>query len=233
MPADAKELVRRSSLFASLSPELFEVVLARAVPRSVEEGAFFFMQGDPATHAYVLTGGRVKMHQVTTGGQQITLRILHPGQTFAGIALLHPESGYPVSAQAIEDSSALAWDTAVLRELAAQDPSLAINAMQLMHGYVTEMQDRVRELTSERVEQRIARSLLRLAAGTGRKQPEGVLIDLPLSRQDLAEMTGTTLYTVSRTLSEWERQGLLDLGRERVVIREPHGLVRIAEDLRD
>ena len=58
-----------------------------------------------------------------------------------------------------------------------------------------------------------------------------MLIDFPLSRQDLAEMCGTTLYTVSRTLSEWQAQGLVVTGRERVVVRFPHGLVRIAEDL--
>jgi CRP/FNR family transcriptional regulator, nitrogen oxide reductase regulator len=77
----------------------------------------------------------------------------------------------------------------------------------------------------------IARTLLRLARQTGRKVKEGVLLDLPISRQDLAEMTGTTLYTVSRTLSQWETQGLIRSGREKIVILFPHGLVSIAEDL--
>jgi CRP-like cAMP-binding protein len=96
---------------------------------------------------------------------------------------------------------------------------------------MTEVQDRYRELATEKVERRIARTLLRLAAQSGRRVAEGVLIDIPLTRQDIAQMTGTTLFTVSRTLSEWERQGLLSVGRERVVIREPHALVKIAEDL--
>ena len=77
----------------------------------------------------------------------------------------------------------------------------------------------------------MARTLLRLARQTGQRTDEGVLLDLPLSRQDLGEMTGTTLYTVSRIVSSWEQQGFVQTGRERIVIRDPHGLVTIAEDL--
>ena len=226
-----QELVRQSSLFKNIRPDLFVQVLSSSVPRSVEEGGFFFLQGDPATHAYVLVEGRVKMIQITPNGQQITMRILTPGQTYAGIALLNPRAGYPATAQAVENSTALAWGTAHLRELVEKDPSISLNVMSLMHGYISELQERQKALVTDRVEQRIARILLKLAAQSGRKIDEGVLIDLPITRQDIAEMSGTTLYTVSRTLNEWERSGLLEIGRERVVIREPHGLVSIADEL--
>ena len=73
--------------------------------------------------------------------------------------------------------------------------------------------------------------MLRLARQAGRKIEEGVLIDFPVSRQDIAEMTGATLHTVSRTMSAWEGQGLIESGRQRIVIRQPHGLVKIAEEL--
>ena len=226
-----QELVRQSSLFKNIRSDVFVQVLESSVPRSVEEGGFFFLQGDPATHAYVLVEGRVKMIQITPNGQQITLRILTPGQTYAGIALLNPRAGYPATAQAVENSTALAWGTAHLRELVEKDPSISLNVMSLMHGYISELQERQKALVTDRVEQRIARILLKLAAQSGRKIDEGVLIDLPITRQDIAEMSGTTLYTVSRTLNEWERSGLLEIGRERVVIREPHGLVSIADEL--
>jgi len=225
------EHVRKSSLFKEINPEAMDFALARCVSRSIENDEYFFMQGDPATHAYVLVQGRVKMVQVTPNGQQITLRIMTPGQTFGGVALLNPDSGYPASAQAAEDSAALAWSTETLRELVKKDPSISLNTMQLMHGYITELQERQSALTSERVEQRIARILLKLAAQSGKKVVEGVLIDIPLTRQDIAEMSGTTLFTVSRTLNVWERQELLSIGRERVVIKNPHGLVRIADEL--
>jgi len=226
-----QEIIRQSSLFQQATPAVLTQALALGVSRSVEEDGYFFMQGDPATHAYVLLSGRVKMLQITPNGQQITLRIMTPGQTYGGIALLNPPDGYPATAQAVENSTALAWNTAQLRELAGKEPSISMNTMQLMHGYITELQERQQALVSERVEQRIARILLKLAAQSGKKVDEGGLIDMPLTRQDVAEMSGTTLFSVSRTLNEWERNGLLKIGRERVVIREPHGLVRIADDL--
>ena len=233
MNKEIQEIVHRSSLFRDASPAAFVQVLATGVSRSVEEDGYFFMQGDPASHAYVLLSGRVKMIQITPNGQQITLRIMTPGQTYGGIALLNPESGYPATAQAVENSTAMAWSTAQLRELVVREPSISLNTMQLMHGYITELQERQQALVSERVEQRIARVLLKLAAQSGKKVEEGVLIDMPLTRQDVAEMSGTTLFTVSRTLNEWERSGLLKIGREKVIIREPHGLVRLADDLTD
>lgn len=225
------EIVRQSGLFRNVSPAALEQAMALGILRSMEGGGFYFLQGDPATHAYVLVSGRVKMVQITPNGQQITLRIMTPGQTFGGIAMLNPQTGYPATAQAVENSTAMAWDTSRLRQLAAKEPSISLNTMELMHGYILELQERQKALVTERVEQRIARILLKLATESGKKIEEGVLIDMRLTRQDVAEMSGTTLFTVSRTLAEWERAGLLKIGRERVILRDPHGLVRIADDL--
>ena len=231
MALDPRETLRQSDLFTGIGTDTMDAVLASSISRSVEEDGYFFFQGDPATHVYVLLIGRVKLHQVTPAGQQVIMRVLTPGEAFAGIALLRPKAGYPVSAQAMEESTALAWEAPTLRALAQGDPAISLNTAQVISGYMTDVQDRYRELATEKVERRIARTLLRLASQSGRKVAEGVLIDIPLTRQDIAQMTGTTLFTVSRTLSEWERQGMLSVGRERVVIREPHALVRIAEDL--
>ena len=103
--------------------------------------------------------------------------------------------------------------------------------MRHMSERIQELQERLHEFATERVERRIASALLRLAQQSGQKTPDGVLITLSLSRQDLAEMTGTTLYTVSRTLSRWEQLGIVDAWAQRVLVRSPHGLVTIAEDL--
>jgi len=231
MDKDVQEIVRKSSLFKDVNDAVLRQALDAGILRSVEEGGFFFLQGDPAKHAYVLVSGRVKMVQITPSGQQITLRMMTPGQTYGGIAMLNPDAGYPATAQAVENSTAIAWGTEQLRRLAEKAPSISVNTMQLMHGYILELQERQKALLTERVEQRIARILLKLAAESGKKTEEGMLIDMRLTRQDVAEMSGTTLYTVSRTLAEWERAGLLKIGRERVILREPHGLVRIADDL--
>ena len=123
MDGKMQELIRQSSLFKDVGSDVFAQVLETCIPRSVEEDGFFFMQGDAASHAFVLLEGRVKMLQITPNGQQITLRILTPGQTYGGIAILNPLEGYPATAQAMENSTALAWDTAHLRKLAEMEPS--------------------------------------------------------------------------------------------------------------
>ena len=110
-------------------------------------------------------------------------------------------------------------------------PQLAINGLNMVAQHFVQISDRYRELATERVERRVAHALLRLARQVGTKTDEGVLIDIPLTRQDLGEMTGTTLYTTSRILSEWERQGWIEAGRTRIVLQQPHRIVAIAEDL--
>jgi CRP-like cAMP-binding protein len=196
----------------------------------VPAGAFFFHQGAPATSFYLLLEGRVRLSQVTAEGQQVVMHFFGPGEGFAIVAALG-HLAYPASAEVIEDAAALAWEGEAFGTLMAEIPRLATNAMNLLARRMREFQDRMRELATERVERRIARTVLRLAGQSGRKTDAGILVDLPLSRQDLAEMAGTTLYTVSRTLSDWEARGIVTAGRKRVVIREPHGLVAIAEDL--
>lgn len=233
MKQESEKLIGQSQLFTGVSPKGLEQLYKSGVERSVEEEGFFFLQGDPATHAYVLLTGRVKMVQITPSGQQITMRIMTAGDTFGGIALLRPEAGYPASAHAEEDSTAMAWNTEALRGLLDDEPAISMNVMRLMHGTISELQERQKALVTDRVEQRIARILLKLASQSGKKIDEGILIDLPITRQDIAEMSGTTLFTVSRTLNEWDRDGLLEIGRERVVIRKPHLLVKVSDDLVD
>lgn len=218
------------ALFSDLASAEIERLLAAARVVKVPDGGFFFLQGDPADHLYVLQGGLVRLGQVTADGQQVLQRVIAPGTLFGAVALM-PSAVYPVSAEAAADCQALSWSTRQMMEFVKEMPTLALNALRMMAGHVQEVQDRFRELATQRVERRLAGALLRLASQTGRKVEEGVLIDLALSRQDLAEMTGTTLYTVSRILSQWEEKGLIRSGRERVIIRYPHGLVAIAEDI--
>jgi CRP-like cAMP-binding protein len=224
------QLIGKNPPFQRLQPAELEVVRQSARLRPVEQEAYFFHQGDSATTFYILVEGRVKLTEVTPEGQQILVRFISPGEAMGIIAALS-KAVYPLSAQAVERCLALAWDGEILEQLMERYPLIAIDGLRMVSRRWHELEERFRELATERVERRVAQALLRLVRQAGRKVDQGVLIDLPLSRQDLAEMTGTTLYTVSRILSRWEQQNLVEAGRERVLIRYPHGLARIAEDL--
>ena len=222
--------MRSAVLFRDLKPQELEQVLAHAWERSVSDGAFIFMEDDPATHTYFILAGRVKLSQVTPDGQQVLLGYIGAGREFGIVATLE-EVVYPVSAQATGDCRLLVWKQEELAVLMVAVPRIAYNAMLIMARQIKYFQSRIRELATRRVERRLARTLLRLAQQSGRKVANGVLIDLALTRQDLAEMSGTTLFSASRILKKWESQGLVSSKREQLVIRATHGLAAIAEDL--
>ncbi len=225
-PAD----LRRVNVFREATVEDLKLLAERGILRSIEEAEFFFFQGDPARYAYVLVSGRAKLLQTNQVGQQVNLRVIDQWQMFGALGAVREEATYPATAQALEPSTALAIESSFLKEMMKTRPHLNVNLMQLMTGYIMEMQERYRELATERVERRIALTILRLAGQIGKRtESSRMAVELPLSRQDVAEAAGTTMYTVSRVLADWERRGLVETGRERVVIRNPHGLVQISE----
>ncbi len=224
------EILSRAPLFGGLQTVELEAALQVAKIRQVEKKSYFFHQEEPATNFYVIMEGRVRLSQLTPEGHQVIIRFIGPGDGI-GIIVALSNTTYPISAEAVTDCLALGWDAKTIVELMERYPHLAINSLRLVANRFHELQNRYRELSTERVERRLARALLRLARQTGKRVDNGVLLNLPLTRQDLAEMTGTTLFTVSRTCSKWEQTGLIDTGRERVIIRRLHDLVTSAEDL--
>lgn len=227
-PIDLKQV----SVFQNATDDDLDLFLKNSIVRSIEDGGFFFLQGDPAEYLYVLTSGQVKLLQSNPNGQQVNLRTIQPWQMFGALGAVRSVALYPATAQALEDCTALAIKSSFMHEMMESRPYLSFDLMKLMTSYIQEMQARYRELATERVEQRIAHAVLRLASQIGHRiENDTPIIELTLSRQDLAEMTGSTLFTVSRTLSDWDQKGLIETGRERIRIKNPHELVRIAEGL--
>ena len=220
----------RVPLFASLSPAALRDVVHEAHVREVPQAASFFREGDPAAAFFVIQTGSVKLTQVTAEGHQVVLRLIGQGEAFGGVAAFGGVT-YPVTAEAVTDVVALEWPGATMAQLMERYPALALNALRFVAARLHELQVRYRQLATETVERRVARALVRLVQQAGRRVEGGVLIDLPLTRDDVAQMTGTTLYTVSRIISRWEAAGTLEAGRQRIVIRDPHALMAIADDL--
>ena len=223
-----KDRVRNLPIFAHLSEGDFEEVYGAASRRSFRSGSNVFEQGDDATHFYVLLEGRLRVSQVTAEGQQVIVRIVNPGDLF-GIAKALQRTDYPGTATAVSDSMVLAWPMARWSGFMGSYPSMAMSAMETMGGRLQEAQARLRELATEEVERRVAHAVLRLGEQSGREEADGIRIDFPVSKQDIAEMTGTTLHTVSRILSAWEAANLVEGGRQKLLVKDPHRLVLIGD----
>lgn len=224
------DLLGASQLFHGVEREVLAEVVACAREQRAEGDRAVFTEGEPAAWFCVVVAGRLKLTQLGLDGTEVILRFVGPGEAAAALAVFEG-AVYPATAWAERGTRTLLWSRETMQALLRTHPALALNALELVSGRLREVQERFRELATERVAQRIARALLRLVRQAGRKVKGGVLIDMPLSRQDLAAMTGTTLFTVSRVLSEWEGLGIVESSRERVVVKRPHGLVVLAEDL--
>lgn len=223
-------LLRNTTFFQGLTDAQIQTVLQAGRLYQVERRAFFFHQGEPATTFYIILQGNVRLAQITPEGRQVIMHYFGPGNEMAVIVVLS-KSDYPVSAEAASDATAVGWDHKTALALMEQFPRLAINGMEMVAGRFWELQNRYRELATERVEQRVARAVVRLIHQRNGLMPPHTVPQLSLTRQDLAEMTGTTLFTVSRICSNWEQRGFLEAGRENLVIHHLDDLIAIADDL--
>jgi CRP-like cAMP-binding protein len=223
-----RSLIRALPIFSAMDEAELDDVIAHAKAERVPKGVSIFRQGDPARSFFVLLHGRLKVVKVTPQGEQVLIRFVNPGDIY-GIAKALRREDYPATATAVVDSITLIWPSAVWDGVMAAHPSLATNVMQTMGDRLQEAHARVKELSTEEVEHRVAHTLLRLIAQSGRKTEEGVLIDFPITHQDLAQASGTTFHSVSRVLGAWESAGLVTLGRRKIVIRDVQGLTDVAE----
>lgn len=224
-----RSVVKSFPLFEKMDDAEIDKLLAQATTRRVPVGEPVFAQGAPATHFFMLLHGRLKVTQVTPDGQQIIVRVVHPGDLF-GFAKALQRTDYPGTALCAAESVVLCWPTELWPQFIDRNPHLAVTAMHTIGQRLQEAHTRIREMSTEEVERRVAHAVLRLIKQAGKKEPNGIRIDFPISRQDIAEMTGTTLHTVSRILSAWEAKNLVEGGRQKLLVRDVAGLTALADD---
>jgi len=220
--------IEAANVFSGLTGEQFDRLGRSGQPAKHPPKFTLFRQGDPAEKCYLVQRGRLKLAKLNEAGKEAIIRYIGAGEMAAAVAVLKGRV-YPVTAETVEETEVTGWDKPTFLRLLHAYPGIAINLLGVVLDRLDEVQQRYLELCSEGVEQRIARSLLRLMQRAGSRRADGILIELPLSRQSIADYSGTTLYTVSRTLSSWEKNGWVQSGRERVLITDPHALVKFAE----
>jgi len=227
-PHPESDTFSRSALFEGIAPERHPEIIQSGRHALLNSGETLFCEGDPALRCYGVQRGLLKLSKLHEEGRETIVRYIHPGELTAAVAVFRGKE-YPVTALAVGPTEVVSWDRETMLELMTVHPPLAINMLRTALDRLDDIQSRYLELQAERVEQRIARAVLRMMQQSGRKTDEGILIDFRLSRQDLADYTGTTLFTVSRAISRWERNGWIASGRERIVVTDPHALVGFAE----
>jgi CRP-like cAMP-binding protein len=217
-------------LFQDLTPAARAEIMGAARRRHFAKDDRIFDQGDPTGRAHALVEGSVRISQSGADGGEVVIRFIGPGEMFGTLALF-TDRQYPADAIALTDSVEVSWSEAELLDLLRRHPQIAMNMIRIVGRRLKEAQERVRELSTQRAERRVAHVVLRLARQSSRRTAVGMAIEFPLRRKDIADMAGTTLHTASRILTAWEKAGLLVSDNQRLTIRKPSGIQRIADDL--
>ncbi|HEU0041938.1 MAG TPA: Crp/Fnr family transcriptional regulator [Jiangellaceae bacterium] len=220
--------LQRVPFFAGLSAaEMTEVnALFRASAHDV--GATIYFSGDQAARLYVVTEGKVKLLRHTASGQDIVLDILAPGEIFGGLPALG-EATYDDTAQAQSPCCVIGIDAGHFATVLKSYPAVAVSVLTIVGDRLREAHDRISDLVSTPVEVRVATALVKLAQKLGVERDGRLLIETPLSRPDLAALTGATTESVSRVMSQFRRDGLIESGRGWTALCAPDRLAEIAE----
>lgn len=215
---DRAGLLAGSQLCTGLSHDDILKIASCARPKSFARDESVFMQGQPSRCLLLIRTGSVKITQISSSGNEVILWMYGKGNV---LGVLSEMTGgmHPSSARAMEATTALVWDCATLQNLMEICPKIRQNLSQILMTRLHELEERFREVATEKVPRRLALALLRLSKHVGKKVHEGV--EVSLSREELAQMTGTTLFTISRILSQWSREDFVTSRRESVLLRDP------------
>jgi CRP/FNR family transcriptional regulator, nitrogen oxide reductase regulator len=222
-----QSILQQVPFFASLDSGEIRAINQHFREYSFQPGESIYFSGEPAANLYVVASGRVKLLRHSASGQDVLLDILKPGDYFGNLTMM-VDAEYASTAQAQTAVCILSIRTETFRTILLQYPQVTLALLDSTTKRMQEAQETVQWLSIHPVEQRIAAALLKLAYKMGEITAEGILIQMPLSRDDLAQMTGTTPETASRIISQFQKAGLVRSGRQWIAINDIHNLESIA-----
>ena len=221
------QVVRSVPLFASLRESDWDDVAPLLNGYCYPRDAYLFFEGDPPDILYVIWMGRVKLLRHSVDGRDVVLDVLGPGRLLGEVAVFEG-APYSQTGQTMEDVAVISIARNDYLYLLQRYPVLALAVINELGRRLRVANDLVHSLAVDRVERRIARALLRLATYNGTPTKDGLMIQMRLTRQDLADMTGTTVETAIRVMSRFRKQGWITTQRGRVVIKQPEQLETVA-----
>lgn len=225
--AERVVLMCASALFTGLSENECLEIASCARARTFARDELLFIQGQPVRNLVLIQSGSVKSTQLSPNGNEVILWMSGSGEP-VGVPAEAPACSHTCSARAMEQCKALTWEYSRLQNLLFEHPQIRKNISRILSSRLNELEERFREVATEKVAKRVAFALLRLLKHVGKKSQDGV--EIALSREELAQMTGTTLFTISRLLSRWGEEGFVLPRREAVLIRNPERLAQMGED---
>jgi CRP/FNR family transcriptional regulator len=208
MTENLDDILRKTTIFRRLSPDDRERLASVAHVKRYDKGAMIFGEGDPSDSMYTVVTGRVKVSKMTARGTDIILELFGPGDPVGAVAV-YESRAYPASATALEPTTCLLIPRKEFFAMLETHPTMVRGLLVGLTHRLVELTVRLTELSGGRVEARLARFLLKLADDIGQPRADGVFIPLALSRQEIADMIGTTIETSIRIMSRWGKDNIV------------------------
>jgi CRP/FNR family transcriptional regulator, nitrogen oxide reductase regulator len=220
-------LVQQFPVFSNISPVTCREIVSAAHEKEFSRRQTIFIEGDPVRQILLLTSGCVKITQLGPSGSEVILRVNGPGELIGALGLTSSGNHF-VTARTTQISTGLVWEAAVFEAICDRIPVLRRNTARILSVRLQELEERFREISTQKVGARLSHQLVRLLSQVGR-YANGSL-EISLSREELAQLTGTTLFTVSRLLCKWEKRGIVKTRREAVAVSDLEALKNLSED---
>jgi len=214
------QILRSSSIFSSLNDDELTELAGLAIERSFMPNELIFWDGDAPEWFYIVAEGEVKVLKHSSLGREFTIAFFGPGEMFGEVAVFENKP-YPASAQAVIETKVLVIKRVDFLSFLANRPQVSLKIINILAGRLRDAQGRLRDLAGERVEQRLAGTLVMLCSKLGP--------NLPFTQQEIASMTGTTGETTSRVLSQLKDRGIIHSGRSKIVILDEFKLRLLSE----
>src|SRR5262249_47633470 len=221
------DVLRRTTIFRRLSPDDRQRLAAVARVRSFEKGETIFSEGDESETLYTVVAGRVKVSKMTARGSDVILEIFGPGDPVGAVAV-YESRAYPATAVALEPTRCVLIPRQTFFALLEAHPSMVRGLLIGLTHRLVELTNRLAELTGGRVEARLARFFLKMASEMGEQRSDGVFVPMVLSRQEIADMIGTTIETSIRTMSRWGKDDLVRTEKDGFLVVDRPALETIA-----
>jgi len=227
MAENLEELLRQTTIFRRLAVSDRQRLAAVTSVRTYDKGALLFREGDASEQLYTVVSGRVKVFKTTARGTDVILEIFGPGDPVGAVAV-YESRPYPASAVTLEPTTCLLVSGQAFFSLLEAYPTIVRGLLTGLTHRLVELTNRLAELSGGRIEARLARFFLKLATDMGQPGPEGTFIPLSLSRQEIADMIGTTIETAIRIMSRWGKDNLVRTEKDGFVVVDRAALETMA-----
>jgi len=214
------QILRNASVFSSLNDDELAELASLAIERNFMSNEFVFWDGDTPDWFYIIAQGQVKVLKHSSSGREFIIAFFGPGEMFGEVAVFENKP-YPASAQTVAETRVLGIKREDFLSFLASHPQVALKIIGVLGGRLRDAQSRLRDLAGERVEQRLASVLLMLSSKIG--------LTLPFTRQEIADMTGTTTETAIRVMSHLKDRGIIRSLRGKVIIQDIEKLRLLSE----